>query len=255
MGTRGSFRPAPFGANQGLAGKVSAILDLSASAQSGGEWTNWVDLLNDNPGVINAARRPAVTASGNGLPTATFATNDCVSVPLVAAINNQVTKCGWAFHLKVGNIAATSTLITIGTGTLGASAQKLRLLILASEALRADCFISGANGRLFTTTAVLTQNATTWVRLEYDSSRGGDANIKVFFDTVDQAGSFSDSGAGGTLTTLPVVTGNMLIGNINDDPTPSAPLAGIVGPRIYCLRENLTLAEDTALMNFDRAVP
>ena len=75
---------APF--NPTDSGKVAAWLRLQASAQSAGEWTNWVDVLNSNPVAYNAARRPAVGASANALPIATFngATPDVGAWPLNA---------------------------------------------------------------------------------------------------------------------------------------------------------------------------
>jgi hypothetical protein len=232
--------------------KVTALLSLEASAQSGGEWTNWVDLLNNNPGTSNAARRPAVGAAANGLPIAIFSTNDCVSVPLIPN-NNQTTKVGWAFWLKPSNFPNTTCLMTIGSGTGGASALKHRLLATPGRNLRIDAFISGSNGRQFIATASLPLSVWSWVRLRYDSSLGGDANLAVYLnDTIVSAGTWSNIGAGGTLGTLPVVTGNLLIGNVFNDVTPSSPLEGSIGPLIWFFNDEPGAAEEAAIMAYKR---
>ena len=65
-------------------------------------------------------------------------------------------------------------------------------------------------------------------------------------------------GSGLTETSTPVGTrttdvgSNLIIGNINNDVSPNAPLAGIIGPNIFFLSDNLTAAEETALLNFER---
>lgn len=232
-------------------GKVSSWLRLQASSQTGGEWTNWVDVLNSNPGAINSARRPAVEASANGLPIATFATNDCVSVPLIAN-NNQTTKLGWAMWVKFGDLAATTALISIAPGTAGASAFKIQLFLTSTEQPRIDAYVSGSDGRRFTATSGLTQDTWTWIRLRYNSSLGGDANATVFVNGTVVTGSYANIGAGGTLAELAAPTGNLLIGNVNDSGSPSSPLNGSIGPNIFLLRDDINTFEEYNLMNFER---
>lgn len=228
---------------------VRGWIDLSASAQSGGEWTQWIDVLNNNPGAINAARRPAVGTSTNGLPIATFATNDAVAVPLVTAINNQTTKLGWAAWIRIGNLAGLGTFISVSSGTGGASAAKIQVFFNSNETLDIDAYISGSAGRRFTGSTPLTQNTWTWLRLRYNSALGGDANATMFVNGVVAAGTYGNLGAGGTLTTLPVVTGKLIIGNINDG-TASAALNGDIGPDLFFLGEDITAAEELKLMNY-----
>jgi len=249
MSVRASFRGLGF--NPVQQSKVSSWLRLAVSSQTGGEWVDWVDVLNNNPGVINAARRPAVGASANGLPIATFATNDCVSVPLIAN-NNQTSRTGIAMWVRVGNLTGTSTLVIYSVGTGGASARKLFFLLDSAERVRVDAYIAGSAGRSFLSTASLTQNAWAWLRLKYDSLLGGDPNLSAFVNGASAAGAYTDVGAGGTLGVLPTVTGNLLIGNTNDSGTPSSFLAGDIGPNIFFLSEDLTAAEELILMNFER---
>lgn len=224
-------------------------MDLSAASQSGGEWTGFVDVMNNNPGTTNAARRPAAAAANNGLPIATFASNDAVSVPLVSAINNQTTRLGWALWAKVGDLVGFNTLLSISSGTGGASAAKLQLFVSSTEAITVDAYIGSGNGRRFTTTATIPQDTWTFVRLAYNSDGGGDANVSVFINGVLQPGSFSNLGAGGTLTTLPTVTGNLIIGNINNG-SASAALNGSIGPDIFFLGEDIPTADELRLMNY-----
>lgn len=229
---------------------VKGWLRLQSSSQSAGEWTNWVDVMNANPGVINSARRPAVGASANGLPIATFATNDAVAVPLSAGINNQTGLLGWAFWCRFGNLATFNTLLSISTGTNGASAAKLQLFLTGSEAPMIDCYMPSGNGRRFTATSGLTQNTWVWLRLRYNSGLGGDANSTVFVNGTVAGGSYANLGAGATLGTLGAPTGNLIIGNINDG-VASLPFNGDIGPNIFFLGDDITAAEETALMNFE----
>ena len=224
-------------------------IDLSASSQSGGEWTQFLDVKNNNPGAINAARRPAVAAANNGLPVASFVTNDAVAVPLVAGINNQTDRLGWAFWVKVGNLAGFNTLLSISSGTGAASAAKIQLFLNGSNAITVDAYISGANGRRFTSTATVAEDSWTWLRLRYDSSLGGDANVATFINGAAATGTYSNLGSGGTLTTLPTTTGNLIIGNINDG-SASAALTGSIGPDIFFLGEDPSVADELRLMNY-----
>ncbi len=231
-------------------GKVKSWLRLQASAQSAGEWTNWVDVMNANPGVINAARRPAVGASANGLPIATFATNDAVSVPLIAGVNNQTAKAVWALWVKVGNLAGFNTLISISNGTAGASAPQLQLFLSSTEAITIDAYAAGGNGRRYVSTPVLTQNAWAFVELQFDGAVGSDSNTVAFINAVQAAGTYSNLGLAAMPNTLATVTGNLIIGNINDG-TASAPLGGSIGPNIFFADAPFTSAERTRLMAFE----
>ncbi len=240
---RGAFNPTSLSA-------VKGWLRLQASAQSGGEWTNWVDILNSNPGAVNAARRPAVEASNNNLPIASFVTNDAVSVPLNAAINNQTAKLGWALWVKVGNLAGFNTLLSISTGTAGASVAKLQLFLSSTEAPTIDVYDGTGNGRRFAATAGITQNVWAFIRVRFNGALGGDANGTVFINGVVQAGTYSNLGLAVMPNALPSPTGNLIIGNINDG-TASAALTGRIGSNIFFLGDDITAAEESNLMNFE----
>jgi hypothetical protein len=235
--------------------KISAWLRLQASTQSGGEWTNWADVLNSNPVAYNSARRPAVAAAANALPIATFNPASPVvgAWPLTAA-NNQTAKTGVALWMKPAVVTggANQVIYMIAPGTGGANLQKFQVVQNNRTLVPWVAVTAGtANGRQLTTGNVLTVSTWAWVRLEYDSSRGGDANLKVYVNGADAGGAYSDIGAGGTLGTLATVTGNALMGNFNDG-SAVAPWSGDFGPNLFVLSDNLTAAEETALMNFER---
>lgn len=237
-----------------LISAVKGWLRLQASSQSAGEWTNWIDVLNNNPGAMNSARRPAVGASSNGLPIATFATNDAVAVPLNTSINNFTAKLGWALWCRFGNLAAFNTLLSISSGTGGATLPSIQLFLSSLEAPTVDVYKDvGANGRRFVATSSLTQNTWVWLRMRYNSLLGGDANASVFVNGNVAAGAYSNLNAGGTLAALLAVTGKLIIGNINDG-SASAAFNGDIGPNIFFLGDDITAAEEAALMNFEMPV-
>ncbi len=232
---------------------VSAVkgwLRLQASAQAAGEWTDWVDVMQTNPGAINSARRPAVGASANGLPIASFVTNDAVAVPLSAGINNQTATLGWGLWARVGNLAGFNTLLSISTGTNGASVAKIQLFLSSTEAPTIDVYDGTGNGRRFAATTGITQNTWAWIRVRFNGALGGDANGTVFVNGVLAAGTYSSLGLGAMPNALPSPTGKLIIGNINDGAA-SAALTGDIGPNIFFLGGDITAAEETRLMAFE----
>ncbi|HEY6506754.1 MAG TPA: hypothetical protein VIY56_01995, partial [Vicinamibacterales bacterium] len=103
--------------------KITAWLRNASSTQGAGEWSSYVDVLHSNPTTNNAARRPAVSTSANGLPTSTYATNDCASWPIVAGQNYATaTPFGVAFWMNPAAFVVAS-IYTVGNGTGGASVR------------------------------------------------------------------------------------------------------------------------------------
>lgn len=235
-------------------GKVSGWLRLAASSQSGGEWTpSIVDVLNSNPVVqTDVDRRAAVGASANGFPTMVFDGTDVHLWPLSNTIQNMATKLGLFFWIKPATVVGVQVHFSVGT-VGGASARKI-FLYQNGSTLVADCYISGTDGRSLAS-AALTLTAGAWhsVYWQYDSSRGGDANMALFVNKVSIGLTGANLGVGGTLTVLPQPTGNMLIGGNSDSDTPAQPYvnASEMGPNIIPLNDNLTTAEIAALHNFE----
>lgn len=236
-------------------GKVSSWLRLAVSSQDSGEWTpSIVDVLNANPVTqTDTDRRAAVGASANGFPTAVFDGSDVHVWPLSATIQNQTTKTGFFIWFKPASAASVQHLVAIGSGSGGASA--LKLVIYANNAqVFAEAYISGGNGRFGRTGNVLSAGAWTAIYVGYDSLLGGDPNLFMRINGTLQSLTYGNLGAGGTLTTLPSVTGNALIGgSTNDDDTPTQPIAvdGEVGPNLLAFNDTLTAAEELAIRSFE----
>jgi hypothetical protein len=234
-------------------GKVSAWLRLQSSAQAAGEFTDWVDVLNSNPGVINAARRPAVGAAANSLPVAVFATNDAVAWPLATG-NSDRDNRGYAFWFNFTSSAGTQVLLATNQGTNGASVRQQTVFSTGGRNINFDNYISGADGRQGASAGNVLAAAGTWcwVRLHYKSSGATEADRALLYvDGALKTLTFSAIGAGGTLGTLPAATGNTIIGNFNDGAA-SNPINASMGPNLFVLNADLTAAEELALMNFER---
>jgi hypothetical protein len=232
--------------------KIKGQLRLQASSQSAGEWTNWVDVLNSNPGAINAARRPAVGASNNGLPLATFATNDCVAVPILSGVNYSTTRFGYAFWMAPVAYGSAQSIVSVGNGTGGASVRAFEFEIVSAPARSMKCNVFDASGGVKIGTgaanAFPVAGTQVWTRIFYDSTGATDADkLKLWANEVPVALTFT--GAGTHL--LRSATGNILLGNYNDG-VASQPYAGSMGPNIWTYDVDFTAAEGLALMNVDR---
>jgi hypothetical protein len=236
-------------------GKVAGWLRLQASSQSGGEFTNWVDAVNSNPAVqADTDRRAAVSASVNGLPTMVFDATDMYQWPLSAAINNMTTKLGFWFWFKPSNVAAVQRLLNC-TITTGAAATFEKFSLYANNrTLLCETYITNATGRVGTTASnVLTVDTYTAIYMQYDSSRGGDANLAIFTDGTSRTLNYTNIGAGGTLGALQAPTGNIIIGSFNNSDTPAQPILdeGELGPNLFAFNDNLTAGEIADFLAFE----
>lgn len=210
-------------------------------------------MLDANHATANVARAPAAAASaGNSRPIATYtsANNDAM-VRSVTGIN-QTTKWGFAGWFRQP-VSALETVFCIFTGTNGASARKVLCQFTTSRRVIFGAYISGTDGRMGTTAinALPAAGTWAWVYWLYDSSLGGDANIRIRINTVNQAGlTMANIGVGGTLTTLPAPTGNGIFGNLSDAVSLQG-FNGDIGPNAFFLNDDLTVDEETNLMNFE----
>ncbi len=244
----GGFSPAQVSA-------VSAWLRLADSTQSGGEWTSITDVLNSNPVTqTDADRRTAVGTSVNGLPTMVFDGSDVHVWPLSATTNNRTDTLGFWLWFKPATVASAQRLLNI-TVTTGAAVTFEKLSIYANNrTLVCEVYITNATGRVGTTaTKVLTAGAWTSIYVQYDSSRGGDANLAIYTDATARTLNYTNIGAGGTLAALQSPTGNCLIGGLNNV---DATIQGItdegeLGPNLFALNANLTAAQITAMHSFE----
>lgn len=256
MGARGSFKPGFSRPNKISA--VSAWLRVASATSDSNGVSSLPDMLNANPAVQSVdARKPVIENSANGLPCMRFATNDALAWPLIAA-TNPTNKAGWGIWLKPDSASAAARVISISTGTNGATALKLRLSTNTTPDILLDAAVSGTNGRRGTSSTLIT---TGWqfLTLEYDSSGATEADkLVATLNGIARSLVFSNLGAGGTLGVLPVVTGNAIIGN-GQDGAASNPFNGLIGPNIYAFGSKmndatqglLTAAARIALMNYE----
>jgi hypothetical protein len=256
------FPTDPVAATGGAGGAVSSWLSLphASSVIAGAGDSSVHDILNANPATQSTdGRRPAGETNG-GQPCMRFATNDVLVWPLIAA-NNGTTRTGFAFWFKTDAIGSFQNLIEINTGTGGASGRKLSLFIRNTGPIYADMY-SSPTGTSGTTGQGPVLSALTWyfVTLEYDASAATDAlKLTITLGGVAQTLAFTPFGAG-SLTTLPTVTGNALIGNRVNAGSPDLPFQGLIGPNFWCLGAKqagagqglLTQQGRLALMNYQR---
>lgn len=234
--------------------KITAWLRLQDATAVSGDYSSIPDKLNSNPAVQTVAgRRPTQGLAASSVPIATFATNDCLSWPIGTGNNGRDQK-GFASWFRIGS-AGGGMLWSIYNGTLGASARQMQLIAAAAGSLGLNCFVSGNNGRQGAVVSAYTVGSWVWLRTMYDSSQSTEATkAKIYVNGSLQTLSFSNIASGGTLGTLPSVTGNMLIGNQNDG-TASSALNGDLGPNFFVLNADLTAAEEAQLMQFEAPNP
>ena len=236
-------------------GKLAGWLRLQASTPSSGEWASVVDALNSNPAAQPGAnRKPAVGTSGNGLQTMVFDGSDMLLWPLNASINNRTDKQGYWFWFKPAVVNTLQRLLNITIAT-GAAATFEKLSFYANNrTLVCEVYITNATGRVGTTASnVLTAGAWHAIYLQYDSSRGGDANLAMFVGGTSASLNFTNIGAGGTLGALQAPTGNCIIGSFNNSDTPTQAIdnGGEIGPNIFPFNDNLTAGEIASFLAFE----
>lgn len=238
--------------------KVSGWIRLAASSQSGGEWTpSIVDVLNGGSPIVqtDVDRRAAVGASANSLPTMVFDGTDVHLWPQSPA-HSSTAKVGIWLWYRPATVSGIQRLYGVANGVAGSGSNRLQFYANGST-LSCEAYITGADGRSATTPS-LTLTAGVWHALyvQYDSSRGGDDNLRIYVNGVLPSLVYANVGAGGTLAALPAATGNALVGAGTDSDTPVQAIAngGMLGPNAYAMVDNLTASEQTAFLNFERPV-
>jgi len=233
---RGSFR------GQNVPTQVSAVsawLRLAHGTIAGSGYSSIPDMLNVNPAIQTTdARRPVNQFSNNGLPIATF-TDDFLSWPLTSA-NNGTVRLGFATWIRPTN---TGEILCILSGAGMASSNKFRAI--STTTLRCDAYPEDRHAE----STALTSSAWQFVTIEIDCSKGTEATQVIHtVNTVVQSVSFSS----GTPwpSSLPDVTGNMLIGAVTA--SAAGPFRGSFGPNFFWLSRQLTAPERTILMNFEQ---
>lgn len=235
-------------------GKVSAWLRFSQGTVTGAGFSSVPDVLSSNPAVQGTdAQRPVSGTSANGLTIATFS-NDLLAWPLVNATNNQSPAWGIAFWVRCTPDGTPRRIWNIMSSG-GASAHRFEINsdTNASRGLHCDVYINNASGRRAATQAALTAATWTFVTVEYDGAQAAESAECIITTNTNVIGlTFSDAaGAPGDMPdTLVQPTGNAFIGAATT--VPNFPFIGDIGPNVFILNAQLTAAERTALMNFER---
>jgi len=232
-------------------------LRLAASDKSGGEWTpSIVDVLNPGNPVtqVDTDRRCAVGSSANGLPTMVFDGTDVHVWPFSPTINNMTTKLGFWFWWKPVNVAGSARILYLAIGTGAATGFHKLDISTNGDDLLVDVYITNVNGRRATYANVLTAGAWQGLYIQYDSSRGGDANLNTYRDKVLLTPAWSSFGAGGTLGLLQSPGGNMLLGAVSNTDTPAAAQeeGSEFGPNMFVFGDNLTAQQIANYYDFER---
>jgi hypothetical protein len=250
----GGFFPAQVSA-------IKAWLRLAASTAVSAEWETVVDVLNSNPAAqTDADRKPAAATSANSLPVATFDGTDVWVWP-IAASNHSTDKWEILLWIKPASLGAAQRVFACDTSG-GASLNRIRVTISATGTVDVLVFISNADGRQFSTPAVISAASWAFIRVAYNSSATNeadtdgltaDAKVRVFVGGAARALTGANVGAGGTIGALRTATGSNVVGAANDSDTPVSPLlnGGQTGPNIWIANAVLTTAEATNLQSFE----
>lgn len=228
--------------------KITAWLRLQDATVVSGDYSSVPDKLNSNPAVQSVSgRRPTQGLAASSVPIATFATNDCLSWPLGTG-NNGRDQRGFACWVRLAG-TGSCMIWSISNGTAGASAKQTQL-ICSGGAIGFNNYVTGTAGRQGAGGTLPAAGTWFFLRTMYDSSQSTEATkAKVYVNGALQTLSFGNIGAGGTLGTLPSVTGNILIGNTNDG-VASSPLNGDMKD-LFVLNADLTALEEAQLMQFE----
>lgn len=180
--------------------------------------------------------------------------------------NNGVNQTGFACWMAPDSVAVAGNLICIALGVGGASARKL-IWSHNTSRIRFQVFdpnAPGNNGRDGQTATGVISTSPQFVTFEFDGTYPTEAErFIVTVNTVPINVTFTNIGTpSGPITSLPVVTGNIIIANFQNTTVGSNPLKGRMGRNIYAFGSRmagattglLTSAARTALMNFEPLV-
>jgi hypothetical protein len=213
------------------------------------KWLSWADSTDtgtlsipDKLGGAPATQssggiKPTVTKS-NGIGYGTFSTS-VLGLPLSSEINDNI-RFGVAFWMRLANVVANKTILTVANTAGGASADKLLYLVTGST-LQVRASVVDRRAQIVT----LDTNPT-FVYLGIDCSKSTEAaqvimSLNAFAPTV----SFNSDTA--WPSTLGTPTGNMLIGAGTN--TASSGFVGDIGD-LYFFNDFLSTKEQVRVMNF-----
>ncbi len=207
------------------------------------------DNKNTNPMAQVDTDRQAVGAADGSM----VFSNDSLILPMHAS-NNSVTKLGFGQWLKQPTNAAEVWIGGIPNPG-GTSNWKFYTVVQTSRRLELNFYTDGANGRRFTTAgnAIPAAGTPFWLFWFYDSSLGGDGNLRLSVNGASAlaGGTWANIGTGGTGGDLNVVTGNYFLGNFANSDVGSLGFNGTMGADLFTVQvTDVTAAEELQMMNF-----
>jgi hypothetical protein len=256
--SRAAFNPSQLSA-------LSAWLRLAGGTVTGVGYSSVPDILNPvNPAVQTVdARRPTNGTSSNGLPIANFVTANATCWVWPSANNNNnalTTKAGFAGWFKFTTYTGIfKCIFEIGGSTGAYDNSKFEVYIDSSRRVNLYHFgvdTGGYNGRNAQSPFNSVPVAGTWFFLRWQFN-GGNATealrSKTYINEIEVTNTFSNVGSGGTPLTLRTGLSSIpsILGSFGDNDNTYA-IAGAFGPNTYLLKDDLTAAEGTALMNFEK---
>lgn len=239
---------------------VSSWFRLAQGTIAGSGYSSVPDLLDPASPATQAtdARRPTNQTSNNGLPIMTWSGNQVLAAPLTTA-RNGATHWGCAGWVRLANLTAVKTLVSIRDLTGGSSASKITVSADTATG-RVVVFVASSDGRRGDSAAAFSAGTWAFMTCEYDADAATEAaRATITVDGTVRALTFSNFGVGGVTGALATPTGNLLIGNQQDAGSSSNVWVGSLGPNLYLFGSKmagateglLTAAARTALMNFE----
>lgn len=238
--------------------QLSKVTGWLRHSQTADDLLQWTDMFGTNHATSDADHAPTAAASaGNASPIATYASagNTAMQWPLSASINNHAGSTGFACWMRQP-VSAIEFGWIIGNGTGGATGLRLAAMFNTNRSMRIRAYSTSGNGRQGVTASNTLPVAGTWFWCKHmfvASAVLAEADrIIVGINGAKQSLTFSNLGTGVSPTTsLTSVTGNFIFGNLNFG-TSSSGYNGDIGRNVFALSDDLTAAEETNLMNFER---
>lgn len=229
---------------------ISKITAWLRHSQTSGDLTQWTSMLDSGHATSGASNAPtAGTSAGNARPIATWAAvgNDAMQWP-ITAVNFPRTNFWTRFWLHQPT-SALETLFAVYNQTGGSSTRSLICQTNTSGRLVLGVYDAGLGLRQgMTPISTLAASTWTWAAFVFIGGASGDAKIVIKVGGTSL--SLTYSGTGTPPAELNSATGNIVLGDLRFS-TAFVPFNGSLGQNLFVGTDDLTAAEETALMNFE----
>jgi hypothetical protein len=239
MGARSSYKSGSF--------DPSTIVDAWLQNDTlSGDISSVSDVLNSNPGLCTAGRRPVGEASG----AMTFDA-DAILIPPIAN-NNDLVKLAVALWIELDDLTVSHYLLRYGPGTANDSAATDSLVgrITSAEAVDVRIYNDalGTSARTTTTPVSVLSGSPKFLTIEIDLLAAEADKVIVTIDTVSQAMTPSDAvGTPGTFpSAMQGAPSDIIFGNRRSNLS-TLPFKGRIGRDIWWKSGNKSAAATTGL--------